>query len=141
MRKLVFLSLFLLVGSRAFAEPELKGTAPELAQYLAGVPKTVRIFGEGEVRSPADRAIVSLKVTTENRSRQEALQANQDLRGKILSHLKKQGVPAERVHASKFSSTPKFGLFSEKAKSYRVESGPHVARKVIPKFTHRSNSC
>src|SRR5262249_26185637 len=114
MQKFLYFSLCALLTARTFAEPELKGTAQELGQYLTGVPKTVRIYGEGEVRSAADRAIVSLKVATENRSLQEALQANQDLRGKILSYLKKQGVPAERVHSSKFSSTPKFGLFSEK---------------------------
>src|SRR5437867_1478672 len=122
MRKIIILGLFVLAGSRIFAEPELKGTAPELAQYLAGVPKGVGIRGEGEVRASADRAIVSLKVTTESRSLQEAVQANQDIRSKMLGYFKKQGIPAERVHASKFSSTPKFGLFSEKAKSYRVEN-------------------
>ena len=53
---------------------------------------------------------------------QEALRANGDVRSKVAAQLKQQGIPAERIQSSKFSSTPKFGLFGEKAKSYRVEN-------------------
>lgn len=74
------------------------------------------------MKATADRALISLKVVTENKSLQEALRVNQELRGKILNALKERGLSAERVHASKFSSTPKYGMFSEKAKSYRVEN-------------------
>jgi len=106
----------------AFGEAELKGTATGQAQYLASVPRTVTVSGDGDVRLPADRVVVSLKVTTDNRSLQEALRVNQDVRARLLAYLKKQGIAAERVQASKFSSTPRFGLFGEKAKSYRVEN-------------------
>src|SRR5437762_13237007 len=122
MRKIILLPLFFVAVAPAFAEPELRGTASELNQYLTGVPRMVSVNGEGEVRVPADRAVISLKVTTESKSLQEALRANQDARTKLLSYFNKQGIPAERVQASRFSSTPKFGLFSEKAKSYRVEN-------------------
>jgi uncharacterized protein YggE len=40
----------------------------------------------------------------------------------MLRTLAERGIPADRVQASKFSSTPKYGLFGEKAKSYRVEN-------------------
>src|SRR3989442_3334718 len=40
--------------------------------------------------------------------------SNQEVRNKLLSALKKQGIPAERVQASRISSTPKYSLFSEK---------------------------
>ncbi len=106
----------------ARAEPEIKGSPAELSQYLQGVPKTVAIAGEAELRVPADQAVVTLKVTTENKSLHEALRLNQEVRTKLIGYLKSHNMPAERVHASKFSSTPRFGLFGEKAKSYKVEN-------------------
>jgi uncharacterized protein YggE len=111
----------------ARAEPELKGTPSELSHYLQNVPiretpKSISIGGEAELRVPADQAIVTLKVTTENKSLHEGLRLNQEVRTKLIAYLKSHNMPAERVHASKFSSTPRFGLFGEKAKSYKVEN-------------------
>lgn len=122
MSKSTIISILLLAGFTAVADPEIKGTAADLAQFLNNVPKTVLVEGEAEVRVPAHRAVLSLKVTTENKSLQEALRANLELRGTLADYLKGLGIPAERIQASKFSSTPKFGIFSEKAKSYRVEN-------------------
>jgi uncharacterized protein YggE len=62
------------------ADTEIKGNPIELAQYLSGIPKTVKIMGEAEVRVPADKAIVSLKVSTENKALHEALRSNQEVR-------------------------------------------------------------
>jgi hypothetical protein len=104
------------------AEPELRGAAAELSAYLAGVPKLVHLTGEAELKVPADRAIVSLRVVTENKSLQEASRANQEIRARIMRALVEQGIPAERVKPSRFSSTPRYGVFREKAKSYRVEN-------------------
>jgi uncharacterized protein len=106
----------------ARAEPEIKGSPAELLNYLQGLPKSVSIGGEAELRVPADQAVVTLKVTTDNKSLHEALRLNQEVRGKLITYLKSHNLPAERVHASKFSSTPRFGLFGEKAKSYKVEN-------------------
>lgn len=113
----------LAVASAALhAEPEIKGTATELAQYLPGVPGITSLTGESELKVPADRAVIALKVVTENKSLQEATRLNQELRAKMLRLLGERGVPADRVQPSRFSSTPKYGLFAEKAKSYRVEN-------------------
>jgi len=122
---LTILTISLTITTRA--EPELKGTPAELSRYLQDVPlreapKTVSISGEAELRVPADQAVVTLKVTTENKSLHEALRLNQEVRAKLIAFLKSHSMPAERVHASKFSSTPRFGLFGEKAKSYKVEN-------------------
>src|SRR5262245_26217954 len=106
----------------ARAEPEIKGNPTELSQYLQGIPKSISIAGEAELRVPADQAVMTLKVTTENKSLHEALRLNQEVRTKLIGYLKSHNMPAERVHASKFSSTPRFGLFGEKAKSYKVEN-------------------
>jgi uncharacterized protein YggE len=122
MKLFTILSSFLLIYSHALAEPEIKGLPSELKQFLSPGPKTVILTSEAEVRAAADRALVSLRVITENKSLQEALRANQELRGKLLTDFKKAGIDADRVQGAKFSSTPKFGVFKEKAKSYRVEN-------------------
>src|SRR6185295_6330210 len=53
---------------------------------------------------------------------QETLRANQEVRAKIINALKERGLAADKIQASKFSSTAKTGMFSDKAKSYRVEN-------------------
>ena len=122
MRNIIAPCLGLLLIQRLSAEPELKGSAGELAAYLAAVPRTVAVTGESEVKVQADRAVISLKATTENRSLQDALRLNQEIRNKIINSLTDSGLAPDRVQASKFSSTPKYGIFKEKAKSYRVEN-------------------
>lgn len=104
------------------AEPELKGTPVELTQHLTAIPRVVALVGEGEIKVAADRALISVKVVTENKSLQEASRVNQELRAKMARVLADKGVPAERIQASKFSSTPKYGMFGDKARSYRVEN-------------------
>lgn len=122
--KLTTLTLATLVFAAAtlHAEPEIKGTAAELTEHLKSMPRTVLLTAESEVKVPSDRALISLAVVTEHRSLQEASRANQELRAKMIKTLEGQGIPTERIKASKFSSTPKYGMFGEKAKSYRVEN-------------------
>ncbi|HKS37834.1 MAG TPA: SIMPL domain-containing protein [Verrucomicrobiae bacterium] len=122
MNKLSVVLLGSLLASNLIAEPELKGSASELAGYLAAVPKLVSVAGEAEVKTNADRAIISLSVVTENKSLHDAVRLNQEVRSKIVKRLKDADIAPERIQASKFSSTPKYGIFSEKAKSYRVEN-------------------
>lgn len=118
----LMIALVVATGTALHAEPEIKGTASELTQYLTAIPRTVLLAGESEIKVPADQAIVSIRVVTEHKSLQEAARANQELRAKMLGTLAGKGIPAERVKASKFASTPKYGVFGEKPKSYRVEN-------------------
>lgn len=111
-----------LLSFNAIAEPELKGTATELAKYLREVPKTTTLSGTAEVRVPAHRAVVNLKLTSEDRSLQEALRTNHQLRRTVSDQLKKRGIPEERIAAAKFSSTPRPGIFTEKARSFKIEN-------------------
>src|SRR6266853_1270437 len=122
MRHVITISFGLLLIQRLSAEPELKGSPTELAAYLAGLPKTVSVAGESEVKLSADRALISLRVSTEHKSLQDALRANQEVRNKILNSLRDRDIPGDRIQASRFSSTPKYGIFSDKAKSFRVEN-------------------
>jgi len=117
-----FLTTLVFTAITLRAEPEIKGTAAELTAHLSAVPRTVLLSGESEVKVPSDRALISLAVITEHRSLQEASRANQELRSRMIKALDGQGIPATRIQASRFSSTPKYGVFGEKAKSYRVEN-------------------
>jgi uncharacterized protein YggE len=121
MRKIFLALISLVLVSKLSAEPELKGSPAELAAYLAGLPKLVSVAGEAELKVPADRALVSLRVTTEHKTLQETMRANQEARAKLVAWLKDRGVPADRIQASKFSSTVKTGVFTDK-KGYRVEN-------------------
>src|ERR1041385_4920668 len=108
MRNFILLvSGFLFLSQLFAAEPELKGSPAELAAYLAGLPKIVSVAGEAEVKVPADRASLMLKVTTESKSLQDALRANQEVRAKMISLLIERGIAPEKVQSSRFSSTPK----------------------------------
>ena len=118
----LILATLVFTAATLHAEPEIKGTAAELTEHLKSMPRTVQLTGDSEIKIPSDRAMISLAVVTEHRSLQEASRANQELRAKMTKTLEGQGIPTERIKASKFSSTPKYGMFGEKAKSYRVEN-------------------
>src|SRR6266516_5249588 len=81
---LYILILIWLAVAGVSAEPELRGTPAELTAYLAGLPKMVSVTGESEVKLPADRAVITLKISTESKSLQEALRLNQEMRGRVL---------------------------------------------------------
>jgi uncharacterized protein len=139
MKKTLSLLVITLATMHAFAETELKGTPAELAQYLASVPQPVSLTGGSELKVAADRAIISLKVVTESKSLQDALHSNQELRARILSTLKERGFSTNSVKPSKFSSTPQYGVFKEKAKSYRVENVVKVTAQDEKEFQAVAN--
>src|SRR5262245_52067610 len=118
----LLISGLLFVPSLFAAEPELKGSPAELAAYLSGLPRIVSVAGESEVKVPADRASLMLKVTTESKSLTDALRLNQEVRTKMTAALKERGIAADKVQSSRFSSTPKHWVFSDKARSYRIEN-------------------
>jgi uncharacterized protein len=120
--RITILALACFVGLPGFAEPEFRGTPAELAAVLTNVPKTVRITGEGQVKVQADRAILTVKVTTTARELGKALKANEQVRAKFTASLAGQGLPADAVQASKFSSTEKYAVFSDKVKSHTVQN-------------------
>ena len=94
MRHIIAVSLIVLSIQPLCAEPELKGSPGELAAYLGAVPRTVSVPGESEVNVQADQALISLKVTTENKSLQDALRNNQEIRNKMFNTLKDRGMAA-----------------------------------------------
>ncbi|MHC4132514.1 MAG: SIMPL domain-containing protein [Planctomycetota bacterium] len=103
-----------------FAEPEIKGTPSELAGYLKEMPKHVTLSGKSEVKVQADKVVVEISVKTEDGSLETALKQNQNLRAKIVKSLKGAGIPADKIAASRFSSTPQYGFFGKRPSSYEV---------------------
>jgi len=118
----LFVLMLSLTMSTAFAEPELKGTPAELSEYLTNVPKHITLSGKSERKTQADQAMVTIGVLTENSSLQTALISNQDLRTQVQGLLKKGGISEDKIKASRFSSTPQYGLFGKKPSSYKVEN-------------------
>ncbi|MDB6024622.1 MAG: hypothetical protein JWM68_845 [Verrucomicrobiales bacterium] len=123
MRQTFALLLALALTPTLHAEPELKGSPTELSAFLANnLPKLIAISGDSEVKATATKAVISLRVSTENKSLHDALRANQQVRVGMITALSTAGVNITNVQQSKFSSTPKYGMFSDKAKSYSVEN-------------------
>lgn len=120
--KSILIAFVLIAATTLSAEPELKGTPAELTSYLSGLSKLVSITGESEIKVPADRAAVTLKISTESKSLQESLRLNQEARGRVVAFLKESGFGTNQVQAARFSSTQKYGIFTEKAKSHRVDN-------------------
>ena len=105
----------------AVAQTEVRGTLGELAQHLAATQRVVSVTGESELKVPADRVVMTLKLTSESKSLEEALRINQELRAKVTKALTGRGIPADRIDSGRFASTPRHWVFSEKVKSYKVE--------------------
>jgi uncharacterized protein YggE len=122
MRLQTVLSLLMISAFPLFAEVELNGNPQELTAYLSTIPETVMIEGRAEKKLPADRAVIHLKVTTENKSMDAALSANRLLREEITTKLLAAGLTTNRIQAAQFSSTPESGFFSDKVRSYKVQN-------------------
>lgn len=121
------------------AEPEIKGSPAELSNYLQNIPKTVTLTAEAEAKGQADRAVISLRVITENRQLTEALRANAEIRSQIASDLNRRGIEADRIKSARFSSTQKHSIFKEKARSHRVEHTVQVTVKDEKEFQATAN--
>lgn len=118
------LLLFSCVGysSMAMAQAQLSGTPNELREFLYPRPVTVNISGEGEITAYKDLAKVSLMVTTEERSLNAAMAANQALRNRLIDDFVSAGIAASEINNSRFSSSPQFGLFGRKPNRFEVSA-------------------
>jgi uncharacterized protein YggE len=102
------------------AETELKGSPEELRQFLHPVEHTVTLTGTHEETAFSDKAIVSLVITTKADRLGDSMEANTRLRTTIAQALIDAGVDREEINTSKFSSSPQFGWFGSKPKSFEV---------------------
>jgi len=121
-RRLSLLAALLVLAANASAEPELKGNPGELRQFLAPEPNTVVIQGHAEKTAYADRAIVSLVVTTSDRKLAGAIARNHSLRAGILKTLTSAGIASTAIRNANFSSTPEYGWFGHAPERYTVNN-------------------
>lgn len=134
-RRLTTLALFPLLAAPLFGAMQLEGTPHELSNYLSDIPETVAITGSAEKKISADRAVVHLKVTTEDKSMNDALAENLAIRKTITKQLLAAGFPEERIQAAQFSSTPESGLFTDKIRSYKVENSMKATATTEAEFS------
>ena len=121
MKKIILLiSVFCVFGGSVSAGPELKGSPEELAEYLANAKKTITLYGSSEIEVKADRAIVKIRVTTEDASLEKALKKNQTTESSIIKSLQKSGISGDRIMTSTFSSLPEWGVLGKKG--YEIEN-------------------
>lgn len=118
-RLITFITALTLAGLSA-AEPILKGSPEDLRQFLDPIEHTVTLNATHYESAYSDKAIVSLTITTEAGQLGNAMQANAALRKSISQTLLDAGVGSDEINTSKFSSSPQFGWFGSKPKSFEV---------------------
>ena len=126
MRNLIAVCVVMLVVvSSAFGEPEPKGTPSELTAYLRGLQRAIiltELTGESKIEAQADKVIVEISIKTENSSLETCLKSNQEMRETIITELIEAGIPADKINAEKFSSTPGYGSSGDKPGKYKVRT-------------------
>lgn len=120
MKNRILIAMLLLIPGWLLAETELKGSPEELRQFLHPVENTVTLTGTHEETAFSDKAKISLIITTETERLGDSMKANSALRTTISQSLVDAGVEAEEINTSKFSSSPQFGWFGSKPKSFEV---------------------
>lgn len=99
---------------------EIKGSPEELRKFLHPQKRSVSLSANVERRVYADQAIVSVIVKNEAKTLANAMQANATLRDKLKTALVEAGVASNDIQNSKFSSSPQYGWFGDKPKSFEV---------------------
>ena len=83
------------------AQPQLSGTPDELRGFLFPLANTVSINGAGELTAYKDLAKISLLVSTEARSLNQAMRNNQELRLNLIEEFRAAGIPDSDINNSK----------------------------------------
>lgn len=109
-----------MLSSIAMAKPELKGSPDELRNFLYPSENVVSLRATAEEKAYADRAIVTLVVTTEEKNLSDAMASNQRIRSDIKKSLVNAGVDDSNIKSAKFSTSPQYGWFGKKPDAYKA---------------------
>lgn len=120
MQRYLLIVSSLLFSSNIMATPELKGAPEELRQFLHPQEKTMSVSASAEKTAYTDLAIVSVVVKTEEKLLSNAIAKNSELRERLTMSLVAQGLDKTKIKSSEFSSSPQYGWFGDKPKSYSV---------------------
>ena len=116
----LFSTLGLLAFSCAIQAAELRGSPDELRNYLHPKKPVVTLYAEAEEKAFTDRAVVSLVVTTEEKTLSGSLEKNHQLRQGLIAELVAAGISASEINNAKFSSSPQYGWVGKKPSAYEV---------------------
>lgn len=108
------------------AEPELSGTPTELIQHLRSIPEKVVISGVAERTVEADRAVIKILVLTTEKKLEQSLIKNNKIRTDIMQQLTASGIDTNRIHTSRFASSPIHSSWSGKIKEYVISSRVNI---------------
>ncbi len=112
----------------AFAEIEIEGTKAEVAEFatsLKGMGK-VTLTATAEETLSSTSADVALSIVSNAGKLASAIKNNAALGAKLQKQLAASGIPASAISSQSLASTPEYGWFSDKPKSYTVASRFHV---------------
>ncbi|MEM8954373.1 MAG: SIMPL domain-containing protein [Verrucomicrobiota bacterium] len=85
------------------------------------------LYATGESEEQASRALVRLRVETKEDKLAAALAKNGEYRTAVVNALVEAGIARSDIKLEKFSSTPSYGKFSGKVKSYTISNTIEVA--------------
>ena len=122
---LAFAAVMLLRGARVAHAAAPVGAATQ-AQVVSSTPATppnaLTVVGQGEATGTADMALVSLGVTTNGASAQEAMSANSTAMSAVIAKVKAQGVADKDIQTSEISLVPVQG----QSKSSDTQQPPQI---------------
>jgi uncharacterized protein YggE len=113
------LAILASIGLQA-GEPELKGTATELRQFLHTGNREVVLSGYAKQKVQADVGHVTVIVHTQAKDLTQAIAANAQRREAMAQAIQSQGIESKAIHAQKFASSPQFGWFGKTPASFEV---------------------
>jgi uncharacterized protein YggE len=109
---------------------EFSGTAEELRGALDAKASKVMVIGRSKRLAYSNLAHLNLLVTTKESSLSESLQENAKVRESLVEDLIQNGIPADDIKNSKFSSSPHYGIFrGKKPSKYTVENSLRVTAR------------
>ena len=116
--------LICLLAQLVFTNPlfatEIRGEPEALRKFLHPHKSRVTLNAQVERRVYADQAIVSVLVKNDDKTLANAMQENARLRETLKTSLVSSAVSTDDIKNSQFSSSPQYGWFGDKPKSFEV---------------------
>ncbi|MEM7146319.1 MAG: SIMPL domain-containing protein [Verrucomicrobiota bacterium] len=122
------IGLNLVFGLTAVVVHAFSGMAEGLELELSEPrEELIVLYATGEAEEQASRALVRLRVETKEDKLGAALAKNGEYRTAVVNALVEAGIARSDIKLEKFSSTPSYGKFSGKVKSYTISNTIEVA--------------
>ena len=117
---------FTLIPLIATAEVEIRGSEKEVAEFAESVGGKIVLTANAEEAFSSKSANVELSIVNKAEKLGAAIKENSELGAKLRKTLIASGIEAASITSQELASTPEYGWFSDKPKSYTVASGFRV---------------